>query len=101
MIRAFADARNAITAQKQAADRVAARSQAVNALRRQVYLATLRYDNGSATYLEVLDAQRELLTAGQQLVQARQALLSSQIALYSALGGGSRGNPELPPPSLP
>ena len=64
-------------------------------------LATLRYDNGSATYLEVLDAQRELLSAGQQLVQVRQALLSSQIALYSALGGGSRGNPELPSPSLP
>ena len=52
-------------------------------------LAKLRYDNGSATYLEVLDAQRELLDAGQQLVQARRALLSSQVELYRALGGGS------------
>ena len=52
-------------------------------------LAQLRYDNGSATFLEVLDAQRELLAAGQQLVQARRALLSSQVALYAALGGGT------------
>lgn len=52
-------------------------------------LAKLRYDAGSATYLEVLDAQRELLDAGQQLVQARRALLSSQVELYRALGGGS------------
>ena len=38
----------------------------------------------------MLDAQRDLLTAQQQRVQVRRALLSSQVALYSALGGGSR-----------
>lgn len=53
-------------------------------------LAQLRYDNGSATYLEVLDAQRDLLDAQQQLVQARRSLLSSQVALYAALGGGTQ-----------
>lgn len=52
-------------------------------------LAQLRYDNGSSAYLEVLDAQRDLLAAEQQLVQARRELLSSQVALYAALGGGS------------
>lgn len=52
-------------------------------------LAQLRYDNGSAAYLEVLDAQRDLLDAGQQLIRVRRALLSSQVALYSALGGGA------------
>jgi len=51
-------------------------------------LAQLRYDRGSAAYLEVLDAQRDLLDVRQQVVQTRRALLSSQIALYSALGGG-------------
>ncbi|SBW85196.1 RND transporter (plasmid) [Pseudomonas veronii 1YdBTEX2] len=50
-------------------------------------LAQLRYDNGSAAYLEVLDAQRDLLDSEQQLVRSRRALLSSQIKLYSALGG--------------
>jgi hypothetical protein len=43
-------------------------------------LAKLRYDNGAAPYLEVLDAQRDLLTVEQQLVQTRRALLSSQVA---------------------
>lgn len=51
-------------------------------------LAQLRYDNGAATYLEVLDAQRELLTVEQQLVSLRRSVLSSRIDLYAALGGG-------------
>ena len=52
-------------------------------------LAKLRYDNGAAPYLEVLDAQRDLLTVEQQLVQTRRALLFSQVSLYAALGGGA------------
>lgn len=58
-------------------------------------LAKLRYDNGATPYLEVLDAQRDLLNAQQQRVQTRRALLSSRIALYAALGGGmlTQGKP--------
>lgn len=52
-------------------------------------LSQLRYDNGAAAFLEVLDAQRDLLVAEQQVVQLRRALLSSQVGLYAALGGGS------------
>jgi multidrug efflux system outer membrane protein len=51
-------------------------------------LAKLRYDNGATPYLEVLDAQRDLLAAEQQLVQIRRALLTSRINLYAVLGGG-------------
>lgn len=53
-------------------------------------LARLRYDSGAARYLEVLDAERDLLGAEQQLVQMRRALLAAQVALYAALGGGSQ-----------
>jgi outer membrane protein, multidrug efflux system len=53
-------------------------------------LAKLRYDNGTAAFIEVLDAQRDLLSAEQQLVQTRSALLSSHVRLYAALGGGSQ-----------
>jgi multidrug efflux system outer membrane protein len=52
-------------------------------------LAKLRYDNGAAAFLEVLDAQRDLLSVEQQSVQTRRALLSSRVSLYAALGGGS------------
>jgi len=49
-------------------------------------LAKLRYDNGAAAFLEVLDAQRDLLTVQQQVVQARRALLASRVNLFAALG---------------
>ncbi|HEU6455984.1 MAG TPA: efflux transporter outer membrane subunit [Roseateles sp.] len=63
-------------------------------------LAKLRYDNGSTNYLEVLDAQRELLNAEQQRAQTRRALLASRINLYAALGGGSL-NRDAAAPAIP
>ncbi|MGE5465974.1 MAG: efflux transporter outer membrane subunit [Ignavibacteria bacterium] len=50
-------------------------------------LATARYDAGISSYLEVLDAQRELFSAQQNAVQARRQLLSTGVQLYKALGG--------------
>lgn len=88
VIRAFADARNAIVAKQQALYRASAREQTVSALRRQVRLATLRYDNGYSNYLEVLDAERALFSAELALAEARRAHLSSAVDLYRALGGG-------------
>jgi NodT family efflux transporter outer membrane factor (OMF) lipoprotein len=52
-------------------------------------LARLRYEKGAVTYLDVLDAQRDLLQLEQQQVQLRRALLSNQVSLYLALGGGT------------
>lgn len=51
-------------------------------------LADLRYQNGIASYLDLLDAQRSLFAAQQAAVQSRLALWQSQVALYKALGGG-------------
>ncbi|AEB86721.1 efflux transporter outer membrane subunit [Alicycliphilus denitrificans] len=56
-------------------------------------LSRLRYDNGAARFLEVLDAERDLLATAQQLTQTRRALLSSRVALYAALGGGADPSP--------
>lgn len=63
--------------------------EAVAAQAERARLSRLRHDSGAAAFLEVLDAQRELLAAQQQLVQARHALLSNQVSLYAALGGGA------------
>ena len=52
-------------------------------------LSQLRFEHGASPYLDVLDAQRDLLSAQQQLVQTRRALLSSGVGLYAALGGGA------------
>jgi outer membrane protein, multidrug efflux system len=51
-------------------------------------LSDLRYRNGVASYLDLLDAQRSLFAARQQVVQTRLAQLQNQVSLYQALGGG-------------
>lgn len=51
-------------------------------------LSDLRYQNGVASYLDLLDAQRSLFAARQALVQTRLQQLQNQVLLYRALGGG-------------
>jgi multidrug efflux system outer membrane protein len=51
-------------------------------------LAELRYRNGVASFLDVLDAQRSLFAAQQNLALSQLALQQNQVALYRALGGG-------------
>lgn len=51
-------------------------------------LAQLRYKNGVASYLDVLDVQRQLYNAEIGLAQTRRAQLVSIVLLYKALGGG-------------
>lgn len=60
-------------------------------------LSHLRYDNGASSFLEVLDAERDLLSAEQQSVQTYSASIKSRINLYAALGGGSQ---EVKPSSI-
>jgi len=51
-------------------------------------LAELRYRNGVANFLDVLDAQRSLFAVQQSLVLSQLALQQNQVTLYTALGGG-------------
>ncbi|MCR6481089.1 efflux transporter outer membrane subunit [Variovorax sp. ZS18.2.2] len=51
-------------------------------------LSDLRYRNGIASALDLLDAQRSLFTAQQLAVNARLLQLQNQVTLYKALGGG-------------
>ncbi|MCD9033237.1 efflux transporter outer membrane subunit [Luteimonas sp. Y-2-2-4F] len=96
---AFREVADALSARRWLAEQLEVQRTALQAQAERARLAQLRYDNGSSAYLEVLDAQRDLLAAEQQLVQARRALLSSQIALYAALGGGSAVADLAPPPA--
>ncbi len=60
----------------------------VEAQVRLARVARLRYDNGIAIYLEVLDAERNLFSAEQQLIALRATALQNGVTLYTALGGG-------------
>ena len=51
-------------------------------------LSDLRYRNGAASYLDLLDAQRALFAAQQATVQVRLAQLQNRVNLYKVLGGG-------------
>ena len=110
---AFRDVADALSNQRWLGEQQDLAQAALDVQTERARLSQLRYDSGATSYLDVLDAQRDLLTAQQQRVQVRRALLSSQVALYSALGGGSRTlaspldvpldaeAPELPPARAP
>lgn len=85
---AFADTQSALSARGSSVKIVAAQQQQLDSLSRQLKLATLRYDNGFSSYLEVLDAQRSLFQAQLNLAAAQRDQLSATVDLYKALGGG-------------
>ena len=86
---AFRDVSDALVAREALAAQLAIAQDARAAQSERARLSQLRYDHGAAAFLEVLDAQRDLLVADQQVVQLRRALLSSQVSLYAVLGGGT------------
>ncbi|RYD65390.1 MAG: TolC family protein, partial [Verrucomicrobiaceae bacterium] len=51
-------------------------------------IALERFQGGSSSYLEVLDAERELFTAELDLADARSNRLRAVVQAYRALGGG-------------
>ena len=60
----------------------------VTALSESVRLSNLRYHGGLDSYLQVLDAERNLFGGQLALAQLRLLELNSVVQLYAALGGG-------------
>lgn len=85
---AFRDVLDALSARQWLDEQVRTLGASLAVQTERARLATLRYDSGAARYLEVLDAERDLLAVEQQLVQVRRARLASRVALWAALGGG-------------
>ena len=92
---AFREVSDALSDRKFLAEQIVAQQRAVDAQQALTRLARLRYDNGVAQFLEVLDAERNLFSAQQTLIQLRGAQLSSLVTLYAALGGGIANPPPL------
>jgi multidrug efflux system outer membrane protein len=85
---AFRDVEDALVFNAKARDVRAAREARVTAARRALELASLRYENGLAGYLDVLDAERQLFAAEIDLAQATRDQLTAVVQVYKALGGG-------------
>ncbi|HZP85313.1 MAG TPA: efflux transporter outer membrane subunit [Burkholderiales bacterium] len=85
---AFRDVQDALAAQSAARTQFDAEAQRVSALEQALKLARLRYDNGVASLLDVLDAERNLLTAELNRVDALRAQRAAVADTVKALGGG-------------
>lgn len=85
---AFREVADALAGLQWYAEQIKARQATLIAQTERTRLAWLRYENGAAPYLEVLDAERDRFTTEQALVQTRRAFLGSKVDLYAALGGG-------------
>jgi multidrug efflux system outer membrane protein len=74
---AFREVADRLAGRRWLADRFNSQQREVAAQRDRAELATLRYQNGVANYLEVLDAQRDLFAAEQQVVLTRREQLTN------------------------
>lgn len=82
------EANNALAGVRLGRDQLVAQATQAQALQRAFAIAQSRYRSGVSTYLEVLDAQRQLFTAQLALVQDERQYLVATVDLYRALGGG-------------
>jgi len=87
---AFREVADALAARDYLGEQEAAQRAVQEAQADRLKLLQLRFDNGVASSLDVLDAQRELFSAQQTLVQVRLLRTTSAIDLYRSLGGGVR-----------
>ncbi len=85
---AFREVADALAQRTGWAEQLQAQQQQAQAETERLRLADLRFRNGVANSLELLDAQRSLFATQQALSQSRLALRQSEVALYKALGGG-------------
>jgi multidrug efflux system outer membrane protein len=86
-LNALREASDALVGIRTARDEAVALATQATALRQALDLATLRYEAGIATYLDLLDAQRSLFVAELALSQAQLGELTAAVQLYKALGG--------------
>jgi len=84
---AFGEVRTALIAQSRARESYEAESARAAALTETLRLARLRYENGVASQLDVIDAERGLLAAQSARIEALRAHRAAVADLFRALGG--------------
>jgi multidrug efflux system outer membrane protein len=85
---AFREVSDALISRRQLEEERVEQSLAVAAGREAVELATSRYQEGKASYYEVLEAQQQLYPAENALSRIEVARRLAVVQLYRALGGG-------------
>jgi outer membrane protein, multidrug efflux system len=91
VLTALQEVESAIAGVRASRNQVAAQQTQVDALRRALRLAEMRYQSGASSYLDLLDAQRSLFGAELSLAQVQGSQAAAAVELYRAMGGGWPG----------
>jgi len=92
VVGAIGETESAITNYDRSRARLSSLSEAVRASTHALDLAQLRYEAGETDFLQVLDAQRTLLSAENELAVGRTSAVTALVALYKAVGGAWPGS---------
>ena len=84
---AFREVADLLVAREQLAEQLKAVEAQERSQQRAADIAEARYRQGVGSFLEVLDAQRQLFAVRQGLIQLRRTQWSTAAQLYKALGG--------------
>ena len=85
---AFKEVRDALDGQVAARAQLEAEQRRATALRDALRIARLRFDNGMASQIDLLDAERNLLAAEVNIAEALRSQRAAVADLFKALGGG-------------
>ena len=86
--KAYKEVHDALAKQSLAQSRLAFQEEELKAYQKVLELSQKRFNQGVANQLEVLDAQKGVLTASLNVYITKQALLAAQAELFKAMGGG-------------
>lgn len=87
-LNSYVDVANGLISVKKLGEARLELEDAVEALRDASVLARSRYENGLSSYLEILNADQQLLDQELALAQTRGEEMRAFVSLYRALGGG-------------
>lgn len=85
---AFKEVLDSLGTMHAASDTFEAQTRRADALRESLRIAQRRYDAGAASYLDLLDAQRNLYSTDSDRINAQADRLNASVDLFRALGGG-------------
>jgi multidrug efflux system outer membrane protein len=88
ILTALREVEDALVSTSKAREKLQAQERRITSLNNYASLARLRYDNGYASYLEVLDAERSLFDSELSAARTRSEVLIGMINTYKAMGGG-------------
>lgn len=88
VLRAFGEVENALTSERRLREQINRAISRRTILQRSLVFARDRFRGGYASYLDELDAQRNLFTVELNAIGVREQQLNALIRLWASLGGG-------------